>query len=59
MNDLRELTDAELDIVGGGAKPIMRPEPTQNCGGGIKLVEEIIADILKLLEPQQAAKRRA
>jgi hypothetical protein len=31
MNDLRELTDAELDIVGGGAKPIMRPEPTQNC----------------------------
>jgi hypothetical protein len=48
MSDLRELTNAELDIVGGGIA-YARP-PTQSCGGGIKLVEEIIVDILKVLE---------
>jgi hypothetical protein len=49
MSDLRELTDAELDIVGGGLTKPTRPEPSQGCGGEIKLVEEIIVDILKLL----------
>jgi hypothetical protein len=38
-----------LDIVGGGIG-FARPTPTQSCAGGIKLVEEIIVDILKVLE---------
>jgi hypothetical protein len=49
MTKLRELTDAELDIVGGGT--LMRnpnPQPI-----GIKLVEEILVDILKILEGNQ------
>jgi hypothetical protein len=50
MNDLRELTDAELDIVGGGAIP----RPTQCGGGELKLAEEIIVDILRILEPNKA-----
>ena len=50
MSELRELTDAELDIVGGGAKP----PPMRNQGGGeIQLIEEVIVDILKLFEPQR------
>jgi hypothetical protein len=52
MSALRELTDTDLDIVGGGAPAVYRPAPSQGCGGGeIKLVEEIIVDILKLFEP--------
>jgi hypothetical protein len=49
---MRELTNAELDIVSGGTvAPIYRPAPSQSCGGGeVKLVEEIVADILKILE---------
>ena len=50
---LRELTNAELDIVAGGLTKPMRPpipEPSQGCGGEIKLVEEIFIDILKILE---------
>jgi hypothetical protein len=46
---LRELTDAELDIVGGGAMR-KQPTPSEDCGGGIKLAERIIVDILKILE---------
>jgi hypothetical protein len=48
MSGLRELTNAELDIVGGGIA--YATNPTQSCGSGIKLVEEIIVDILKVLE---------
>jgi hypothetical protein len=51
MSDLRELADAELDIVGGGAQPFLRREPSQ--GGVIKLVEEVFVDVLRLLEPQK------
>lgn len=52
MNDLRELTDAELDIVGGGILTrAPSPQPI-----GIKLVEERIVDILRLLEPQKPGK---
>jgi hypothetical protein len=47
MSDLRELTDAELDIVGAGMKA-PSPQPI-----GIKLVEELVVDILRLLEPQK------
>jgi hypothetical protein len=50
MSDLRVLTDAELDFVSGGqvviiARPAPRPEAPI-----VKLVEEIIVDILKVLE---------
>jgi hypothetical protein len=58
MSDLRVLTYAELDLVSGGAMKIT------SCGGGmstfrgtttcespvVKLVEEIVVDILKVLE---------
>jgi hypothetical protein len=49
MSDLRVLTDAELDIVGGGAVP----RPIQGGGGVIQLVEEVIVDILQLFEPSR------
>ena len=54
MSDLRVLTDAELEIVSGGSK-IERPQPVGSggCGGEIKVVEEVLVDILKLLEPQR------
>jgi hypothetical protein len=53
MSDLRGLTDAELDIVGGGAMaprpaPIRSPEPIL-----VKLVEELVVDIFRILEPKQ------
>jgi hypothetical protein len=48
MSDLREPTDAELDIVGGGAMRAPGPQPIV-----IKLVEELIVDILRILEPKQ------
>jgi len=48
MSDLRELTNAELDIVGGGTLKAPSPQPI-----GIKLVEELVVDILRLLEPQK------
>jgi len=58
MSDLRVLTDAELDIVGGGAiAPIYRPAPSQGCcspccgPSGEKLVKVLVADILRLLDP--------
>ena len=57
MSELRELTDAELDIVGGGVTRPMRPPvpggPSLGGGGAIGLVEEVIVDILKILEPQK------
>jgi hypothetical protein len=50
MSDMRELTDAELDIVGGGlinprTAPTRSPEPII-----VKLVEELVVDILRVLE---------
>jgi hypothetical protein len=56
MSELRELTDAELDIVGGRLTKIGRPEPVG--GGAIKLVEEIIFDILRILEPKQPVRAK-
>jgi hypothetical protein len=53
MNDLRVLTDAELDVVSGGAVPIVTRKPTRSCGGELKLVEEILVDLFRLLEPKQ------
>jgi hypothetical protein len=50
MSDLRELT---LNIVGGGLKN-PRPRPI-----GIKLIEEIIIDILKFLEPNSGRQQQA
>jgi hypothetical protein len=49
MSDLRVLTDAELDIVGGGAVPRL----IQGGGGVIQVVEEVIVVILQLFEPSR------
>jgi len=52
MSDLRELTDPELDLVGGAYGDLgltLSSRPTT----GIKAVEEIIVDILRFLEPKQ------
>ena len=59
MSDLRVLTDAELDLVGGGfmtarPAPIRSPEPIV-----IRLVEELVVDILRILEPQTAMRKVA
>ena len=56
---MRDLTDAELDLVSGGLMdprpaPIRSPEPTI-----VKLVEELVVDILKILEPQTAMRKMA
>jgi hypothetical protein len=51
MTDLRVLTDAELDVVAGGATKAR--QPTQNCGGELKLAEEILAVLFRVLEPKQ------
>jgi len=57
MNELRELTEAELDMVSGGALSIVaRPAPRQPEAPLVKLVEEIIVDILRILEPKQPAR---
>ena len=44
MSNLRELTNAELDIVGGGA--MARPEPISRVNPIIVILE----DILRILE---------
>jgi hypothetical protein len=60
MTALRELTDAELDIVAGGLTHMVggcntgttyfaSRNPT-SCGCGENLVKELIVDILKILE---------
>jgi hypothetical protein len=46
MSSLRELTNAELDIVGGGAIAIARPEPISRVNPIIVILE----DILQILE---------
>jgi hypothetical protein len=61
MNDLRVLTDAELDIVAGGSLPVMSngcntgttyyaTSRTTSCGCGENLLQELVADIFKILE---------
>jgi hypothetical protein len=45
MSDLRELTDAELSIVGGGAARSSEPKPPIVT----KLIEQIIIDIKTIL----------
>jgi hypothetical protein len=58
MTDLRVLTDVELDIVAGGKLAVPRPEPTQCDGGELKLAEEILAVLFRVLEPKQPVMRR-
>jgi len=45
MSNLRELTDAELDIVGGGVTAVLAPRPTNPLvvifEDVIRIVEEI------------------
>jgi hypothetical protein len=52
MTDLRVLTDAELDFVGGGAVPIVAKRPGLG-GGELKLAEEILEVLFRVLEPKQ------
>jgi hypothetical protein len=59
MTELRELSDAELDLVSGGLTaprpaPIRSPEPVV-----IRLVEELVVDILRILEPKQPTRAMA
>jgi hypothetical protein len=49
---MRELFDAELDIV-GGAKGDANNSTVRKTAEPIKLVVELIVDILKILEPKQ------
>jgi hypothetical protein len=51
MGSLRELTNAELDLVSGGATAIFRPEPAPRpVGLGGNPIIVILEDILKILE---------
>jgi hypothetical protein len=47
MSELRELTDAELDFVGGG---LAAPRPRPTGGGELKLAEEILVLVLRAIE---------
>ena len=54
MSELRELTNAELDFVSGGAEMIKRPtapKPMEPSGGNLIIV--ILEDILRLVEGGQ------
>jgi hypothetical protein len=50
MSSLRVLTNAELDIVSGGATAIYRPEPARPVGLGGNPVVTLIEDIIRLVE---------
>jgi hypothetical protein len=56
---MRELTNAELDTVGGGGKGsgglMSVAKPRQPDAPIVKLVEEIVVDILRILEPKPLA----
>jgi hypothetical protein len=54
---MRELFDAELDIV-GGAKGDANNSTVRKTAEPIKLVVELIVDILKILEPKQVLRAR-
>jgi hypothetical protein len=59
MSDLRVLTDAELDMVsGGGLSIIARPEPVRGCGP-VKVVEELVVELLRALEPRRVVTAKA
>jgi hypothetical protein len=51
MSNLRELTNAELDLVSGGAEAVFKTAPTRSsgCNPVITLIEDIIL-ILESLE---------
>jgi hypothetical protein len=51
MSNLRELTNAELDLVSGGAEAVFKTAPTRSsgCNPVITLIEDIIR-ILESLE---------
>jgi hypothetical protein len=50
MSNLRELTNAELDLVRGGATAIYRPEPARPVGLGGNPVVTLIEDIIRIVE---------
>jgi hypothetical protein len=49
MSGLRELTNAELDFVSGGAIAVARPEPITR----VNPIVVILEDILRILEGGQ------
>jgi hypothetical protein len=55
MSDLPVLTDAELEMVGGGTGSMVA-RPRQPEAPIVKLVEELVVDILRILEPKQPAR---
>jgi hypothetical protein len=50
MSNLRELTNAELDLVSGGATAIFRPEPARPVGFGGNPVVTLVEDIIRIVE---------
>jgi hypothetical protein len=50
MSYLRELTDAELDVVGGGAEAVFGPEPAPIRGLGSNPLLVVLEDIIRLIE---------
>jgi hypothetical protein len=48
MSNLRELTNAELDLVSGGAEAIFRPARPVGLGGNP--VVTLIEDIIRIVE---------
>jgi hypothetical protein len=56
MSHLRELTDAELDCVSGGAAAMLK-EPARPLGGNPIIV--ILEDILRIVEGCEGNKRMA
>ena len=53
MSNLRELTNAELDLVSGGATAIFRPEPARPVGFGGNPVVTLIEDIIRIVESRR------
>ena len=48
MNNLRELTNAELDLVSGGAMRAPEPVRSSGCNPIVTLVEDIIRLVEKI-----------
>jgi hypothetical protein len=59
MSHLRELTDAELDVVGGGAEAVFGPEPAPMRGLGSNPVLVVLEDIIRLSKESEERLPRA
>jgi hypothetical protein len=61
MSSLRVLTNAELDIVSGGAIAVAKPEPVRSvgCSPIVRLVEDIIHVVESLEGGNRTVAKRA